>query len=80
MTSTRRGGALLAALLLFFAINLPVAAADDAYTAMVTIDATSDSAAKARDITRIDGARRALNSVVEKLAGGPEGQAAQAQR
>jgi hypothetical protein len=71
MTSTRRGGALLAALLLLFAIKLPVAAADDAYTATVTVDATSDSVAKARDIARIDGARRAINSVVEKLAGGP---------
>ena len=71
MTSVRRGGALLAVLLLFFVIKLPGAAADDAYTATVTVDATSDSVAKARDIARIDGARRALNSIVEKLAGGP---------
>ena len=71
MTSTRRGGALLAVLLLFFVVRLPGAVADDAYTATVTVDATSDSVAKARDIARIDGARRALNSIVEKLAGGP---------
>jgi hypothetical protein len=71
MTSTPRCGALLAALLLVFVIRLGGASADDAYTATVTVDATSDSAAKARDIARIDGARRALNSIVEKLAGGP---------
>ncbi|HWB49624.1 MAG TPA: DUF2066 domain-containing protein [Stellaceae bacterium] len=72
MTSTTmRGRALLAALLLLFAAPLPQAAAqDDAYTATVTVDATSDSVAKARDIARIDGARRALNTIVEKLAGG----------
>ena len=71
VTSAQRGGALLAVLLLFFVVKLPGAAADDAYTATVTVDATSDSVAKARDIARIDGARRALNSVVEQLAGGP---------
>jgi hypothetical protein len=76
MTSTTLGGrALLTAMLLLLAVSLPGAlpgaVADDAYTATVTVDGTSDSVAKARDIARIDGARRALNDVVEKLAGGP---------
>jgi len=44
----------------------------DPYTAMVTVDATADSVAKARDIARLDGARRALAAVVEKLAGGSD--------
>jgi hypothetical protein len=66
------GRVVFALLMLVFAIPPPTAGAqDDPYTATVTVDATSDSAAKARDIARVDGARRALNAVVEKLAGGP---------
>ncbi|HTZ37534.1 MAG TPA: DUF2066 domain-containing protein [Stellaceae bacterium] len=67
----RRGAALALALFLGLLGAAPRAAADDdPFTATVTVDATSDSAAKARDIARMDGARRALNAVVERLAGG----------
>ena len=48
------------------------AAADDPYTTTVTVDATSDSVAKARDIARVDGARRALNTIIAALAGGAD--------
>lgn len=44
---------------------------EDPYTATVTVDATADTVAKARDVARTDGARRALTAIVEKLSGGP---------
>ncbi|HXC29093.1 MAG TPA: DUF2066 domain-containing protein [Stellaceae bacterium] len=47
-------------------------ASQDPYTATVTVDATSDSVAKARDMARLDGARRALAMVVQNLAGGAD--------
>ncbi|HML11471.1 MAG TPA: DUF2066 domain-containing protein [Stellaceae bacterium] len=47
-------------------------AAQDPYTATVTVDATADSVAKARDMARLDGARRALAQVVQNLAGGAD--------
>jgi hypothetical protein len=75
MTSTRsRRWGRLAAVLLVLSVTPPLRAAgqDDPYTATVTVDATSDSVAKARDVARGDGARRALNAVIEKLAGGPD--------
>ena len=50
----------------------PPPAPADPYTATVTVDATSDSAAKARDIARLDGARKALTTVVQNLAGGAD--------
>jgi hypothetical protein len=65
-----RGLLPLAAVLL--ALAAPVPAQEDPYTATVNVDATSDSVAKARDIARVDGARRALDAVVVKLAGGPD--------
>jgi hypothetical protein len=70
--SRRRG--LLAAVLLVLLVTPSVRAAsqDDPYSATVTVDATSDSTAKARDVARGDGARRALNTIIEKLAGGPD--------
>jgi Uncharacterized protein conserved in bacteria (DUF2066) len=69
----RKRGFLAVALLLVFVLPpRPAAAQDDPYTATVTVDATSDSVAKARDIARADGARRALNAVVAKLAGGAD--------
>jgi uncharacterized protein DUF2066 len=59
-------------LLCAFATPLRSAAADDdPYSATVTVDATSDTVAKARDIARADGARKALNAVVDRLSGGP---------
>lgn len=50
----------------------PAAAPADPYTATVTVDATSDNVAKARDLARLDGARRALVTVVQNLAGGAD--------
>ena len=61
----------LALLLAFAVLPRHAAADDDAYTATVTVDATADTVAKARDMARTDGARRALNAVVDKLSGGP---------
>jgi Uncharacterized protein conserved in bacteria (DUF2066) len=58
------------ALLLVVATPPRLAAADDDYSATVTVDATSDTVAKARDVARVDGARRALAAVVDKLSGG----------
>jgi hypothetical protein len=48
------------------------APASDQYTATVTVDATSDTVAKARDVARVDGAHHALDALVAKLAGGPD--------
>ena len=45
---------------------------DEAYSATVKVDATADSAAAAREIARIDGQRRALASVLERLSGASE--------
>jgi hypothetical protein len=87
MTSTlpRRRGLVAVALSLLVVVLLPPAAAQtpaasptpapapaDAYTATVTVDATSDNVAKARDLARLDGARRALAMVVQNLAGGAD--------
>ena len=85
MSSTlpRRRGLLAVALLLLAVAPLDPAAAQapasppaqpaqDPYTATVTVDATSDNVAKARDLARLDGARRALVQVVQNLAGGPD--------
>lgn len=84
MTSTlpRRRGLLANALLLLVAAACPATAQTpaaapavapaDPYTATVTVDATSDTVAKARDTARVDGARRALATVVQNLAGGAD--------
>jgi hypothetical protein len=75
MTSTlpRAQGFLAAALLLVLtALPQQARAQDDPYSATVTVDATSDAVAKARDIARLDGARRALDAVAARLAGGPD--------
>jgi hypothetical protein len=48
----------------------PAAAQDDQFTATVTVDATADNVAKARDMARLDGQRKALAAVADKLAGG----------
>jgi hypothetical protein len=50
----------------------PAQEADDAYSATVKVDATADSAPAAREIARIDGQRRALAAVVERLSGGSD--------
>jgi hypothetical protein len=67
----RRSALLALALLLAFAVPQRQAVADDdPFTTTVTVDATADDVAKARDIARIDGQRRALNAVVDRLGGG----------
>jgi hypothetical protein len=72
-TPLRGRGLFAAALCLVLVVPpRPVAAQSDAYSATVTVDATSDNAAKARDMARIDGARKALNTVIANLAGGPD--------
>jgi hypothetical protein len=45
---------------------------DEAYSATVKVDATADNAAAARELARIDGQRRALAAVVERLSGSSE--------
>ena len=50
----------------------PAAAQNDPYSATVTVDATSDTVAKARDVARLNGARQALQNIVAALAGGPD--------
>jgi hypothetical protein len=60
----------LAMLTVLLAPQPRAAADDDPFKATVTVDATSDSVAKARDAARADGARRALNAVVDRLNGG----------
>ena len=62
---------LLGAMLLLAALAAPwrpAAAQDDPYTITVTIDATADNVAKARDQARIDGQRKAL-PIVAFMAG-----------
>ena len=50
----------------------PAQDADEAYSATVKVDATADSAAAAREMARIDGQRRALAAVIERLSGASE--------
>jgi hypothetical protein len=46
--------------------------ADEAFSATVKVDATADSAAAAREAARIDGQRRALAALIERLSGSSE--------
>jgi hypothetical protein len=72
-TSRRRPTLLVLALLtVFVALPRLASAQDDPYSATVTVDATSDNTAKARDMARLDGAHKALDAIVAKLAGGPD--------
>jgi hypothetical protein len=48
----------------------PAVAQDDQFTATVTVDATADNVAKARDMARLDGQRKGLAAIADKLAGG----------
>jgi hypothetical protein len=61
------------AVLLLLALTAPlrVAVADDSYSATVTVDSTADDVAKAREMARLDGQRKALTTVIDQLAGGP---------
>jgi hypothetical protein len=45
---------------------------DEAFSATVKVDATADSAPAAREAARIDGQRRALSAVIERLSGSSE--------
>src|SRR5207253_1596414 len=59
--------------LLLFPILTPLSRAqeaEDPYTATVKVDATADTAAKAREAARLDGQRRALGAVADRLSGG----------
>jgi len=64
------GAALLLLLLVGFG---PAARAqtDDPYTETVKVDAAADTAVNARERARVDGQRRALTAVADRLAGGP---------
>ena len=42
------------------------------FSATVKVDATADSAAAARDLARIDGQRKALTLIIDRLSGSPE--------
>jgi Uncharacterized protein conserved in bacteria (DUF2066) len=50
----------------------PAQETDEAYSATVKVDATADNAAAAREMARIDGQRRALATVIERLSGASE--------
>jgi hypothetical protein len=54
------------------AVPAPAQESDEAYSATVKVDATADSAAAAREAARIDGQRRALAKVIERLSGASE--------
>jgi hypothetical protein len=45
---------------------------DEAYSATVKVDATAENTAAARELARIDGQRRALAAVLERLSGSSE--------
>lgn len=67
----RWGAAVGSLLLVALLFQLPAVAQDDSFTTTVTVDATADDVAKARDMARRDGQRKALTAVVDKLTGGP---------
>jgi hypothetical protein len=65
------GAMLLLLLLLVQAIGGPARAQQaDPFSATVKVDARADTAVKARDAARIDGQRRALAAIAERLSGG----------
>src|SRR5437868_6206070 len=63
---------LLAGMLAMPAAGAPAQDADEAYSATVKVDATADNAAAAREAARVDGQRRALTAVIERLSGSSE--------
>jgi hypothetical protein len=65
------GAVFLSLLLLVQAAGEPARAQEtDPFSATVKVDARADTAAKAREAARIDGQRRALAAIVERLSGG----------
>ncbi len=65
----RRAVAALSLLLLLAAAPPAWAAEDDPYSVTISVDATSDTIGKARDMARNDGQRKALAALVERLSG-----------
>ena len=65
----RRAAAALLLLLLAGAGSPVWAAEDDPYSVTVSVDATSDTIGRARDMARGDGQRRALATLAERLSG-----------
>jgi Uncharacterized protein conserved in bacteria (DUF2066) len=65
----RRAVAALSLLLLLAAAPPARAAEDDPYSVTISVDATSDTIGKARDMARNDGQRKALAALVERLSG-----------
>ena len=62
---------LVSGVLVLGAASAPVRAEEpDSFAATVAVDATADTVAKARDMARTDGQRRALAMIAERLAGG----------
>src|SRR4051794_22733385 len=65
------GVASLAVLLLAQAAGEPARAQEtDPFSTTVKVDARADTAAKARETARVDGQRRALAAIAERLSGG----------
>src|SRR3954471_23856255 len=65
------GAAFLSLLLLVQTAGEPARAQEtDPFSATVKVDARADTAAKAREVARIDGQRRALAAIAERLSGG----------
>jgi hypothetical protein len=62
------GAALL--LLVLLVPSRHAIADDDPFSATVTVDATADDVAKARDLARLDGQRKALAALADRIAGG----------
>src|ERR1700676_4749883 len=59
------------AFLLFAGMGPPIRAADDdPYSVTVKVDASGDVIGKARDTARLDGQRRALTMLADRLSGG----------
>jgi uncharacterized protein DUF2066 len=68
-TEGRWAAAALLALLALTGVQRQGQAQDaDPYSATVKVDATADSVIKAREAARLDGQRRALNAIAERLA------------
>jgi hypothetical protein len=62
----------LGGLFLVLCLMMPIALAEDQsgdFSATVRVDATADSAAAARELARVDGQRRALVLVIDRLSG-----------
>src|SRR5712675_3366425 len=69
----RRAAALLLLLLLAGAGSPVWAAEDDPYSVTVSVDATSDTIGKARDMARGDGQRRGPAPLAQRLSGAKGG-------